>query len=79
MSKKDVDYLAFVLRLYRAGEQSGAPVPDWRVSLENARTHQRQGFAGLEDMFEFLAQKIDQMAQDEEASLDSSKVADIAI
>jgi hypothetical protein len=58
MSKAQTDHLSFLLRLYRVrGEPEAQPAAaetSWRISLENVRTHQRQGFAGLEALCEFL-------------------------
>ncbi len=44
-------YQAYLLRLWqvRNGEET-----HWRASLQNAHTGERQGFASLEALFEFL-------------------------
>ncbi|MGD8465435.1 MAG: hypothetical protein PVI09_16340 [Anaerolineae bacterium] len=43
-------YLAYMLRLWRIGEDRVT----WRVSLENAHTGACQGFASLQALFLFL-------------------------
>jgi hypothetical protein len=51
MSQEQPTYRSFLLRLWSIridGETA------WRASLESARTGQRQGFTGLEDLFEFI-------------------------
>ena len=45
------DYLAYMLRLWRVNPEAG---PVWRASLEDSLTGDRLGFAGLEELFEFL-------------------------
>lgn len=50
-------YLSYLLRLWRVDSQNGArPGSEamWRASLEDPHTHLRQGFADLDDLFEFL-------------------------
>ena len=51
-------YLAYLLRLWQVGRQmdshhSAAEIV-WRASLENPHTHERQGFANLDELFDFL-------------------------
>ena len=46
-------YLAFMLRLWRVGEDGMA----WRASLENAHTGARQGFASLDALLAFLEEQ----------------------
>ena len=43
-------YVAYMLRLWRVGEERMA----WRASLENAHTGARQGFASLEALLAYL-------------------------
>jgi hypothetical protein len=68
MTKKQPEQLSFLLRLYRAGgEPETQPISGravWRISLENVRTRQRQGFANLEDLFDFLRALTDLSAND---------------
>jgi hypothetical protein len=56
MTTKQPRYLAYMLRLWRIGEDRIT----WRVSLENAHTGARQGFASLPALFEFLREETDQ-------------------
>jgi hypothetical protein len=46
-------YLAYMLRLWRIGEERIT----WRVSLENAHTGARQGFASLDALLLFLQEE----------------------
>lgn len=66
MSNSEPDYVAFILRLYRVrGQPEAQPTSTgsgWRVSLENPRTHERQGFASLEGLFDFLREEVDVVA-----------------
>lgn len=63
MDKEQADYLSYLLRLWRVsgdGESEphhGAEKVVWRASLESSRTRERQGFASLEDLFDFLRQQ----------------------
>ncbi len=50
-------YLSYLLRLWCA-EESEAKC--WRVSLEDPRTGERLGFAGLEELFAFLLQALEE-------------------
>ena len=49
------DYLAYLLRLWRAGLGESAV---WRASLQDPLTGQRMGFASLDDVVAFLKQKM---------------------
>ncbi len=44
-------YLAYMVRLWQVEAGEG---PVWRASLESPRTGVRQGFANLEELFDFL-------------------------
>lgn len=46
---------SYLLRLWRAGNGNA---PQWRMSLEDARTHQRHGFNDLASMVAFLEEQI---------------------
>ena len=63
MLNGEQDYVAFILRLYRVrGQPEAQPTSTgsgWRVSLDNPRTHQRRGFASLEELFDFLSAQIE--------------------
>jgi hypothetical protein len=63
--KERPGYLSYLLRLWqvhteRVGPQAGGTV--WRASLESSLTGQRQGFASLDELFEFLAWQTDRVA-----------------
>ena len=45
------DYLAYLLRLWQAKAEGETT---WRASLESSLTGERQGFASLDELFEFL-------------------------
>lgn len=52
MAEQQPEYRSYLLRLWRATDSEGQAV--WRASLESTRTRQRQGFASLQSLFEFL-------------------------
>ena len=57
VTEEDRRYLSYMLRLWQTssdGEQI------WRASLESPGTGERQGFAGLKDLFDYLEAQIDQ-------------------
>ena len=56
MSHVRPNHLAYVLRLWRAGED-GEMV--WHVSLLDVRTGERLGFGSLDELIRFLNQQID--------------------
>jgi hypothetical protein len=66
-------YISYLLRLWQT-KSEGELV--WRVSLENPHTHERQGFASLEELCGFLAQEIGCVAQDKVSPPDSAKGTD---
>ena len=51
MSREERRYLSYLLRLWQVRSE-GELV--WRASLESAHTGERQGFANLDDLFDFL-------------------------
>jgi len=51
MSAPMPGYIAYLLRLWPAHDAQGMC---WRASVQDVRTGQRQGFANLEALFEFL-------------------------
>ena len=55
MTNEDDRYLAYMLRLWRVHDDDGEPT--WRASLESPHTAERQGFADLEALFEFLKER----------------------
>jgi hypothetical protein len=58
MTNKQPDYLAYLVRLWRAVDdretQTPAQKPVWRASIEDPHTHEQAGFASLEALFDFL-------------------------
>lgn len=53
-------YRSYLLRIWRAE----APARGWRASLEDPRTGERFGFAGLEQLFAFLMEQAEGGAND---------------
>jgi hypothetical protein len=51
---------SYLLRLWRAGNGNA---PQWRMSLEDTRTHERQGFNDLASLVAFLEQEIGASAE----------------
>jgi hypothetical protein len=56
VSDKGECYASYLLRLWQT--TSGNKVV-WRASLENSQTAERQGFASLDALFNFLRQQTD--------------------
>jgi hypothetical protein len=52
-------YLSYLLRLWQEDKEGQA----WRMSLENAHTDERKGFASLDELFSFLRQRIKMSSQ----------------
>ena len=50
-AREEQDYLSYLLRLWRVSDE-GRPV--WRASLKSAHSGERLGFAGLEELLEYL-------------------------
>jgi hypothetical protein len=48
-------YLAYLLRLWQV---DGNGDPAWRASLEDSRTGERRGFAGLESLVAYLREQL---------------------
>ena len=53
-------YLAYLLRLWQTSDGERLV---WRASLESPSTHERQGFASLQDLFDFLQAQADRAEQ----------------
>lgn len=53
-------HLSYLLRLWRTGHKENLV---WRVSLETPGTGERQGFASLKDMFDFLLAQTEVLAE----------------
>ena len=54
MEQPESQYQSFLLRLWRAGEGKAC-----RVMLEHVDSHERHGFADLEDLCAFLQEQAD--------------------
>ncbi len=63
MGVKQLRYLSYLLRLWQV-HSNGMPV--WRASLENPHTGERQGFATLEQLFDFLSEQIEKPVKSSE-------------
>ncbi len=64
-------YMSYLLRLWEdddreSGRGTGS-APVWRASLENAFTHELQGFETLNDLFEFLENQMASASQARDA------------
>lgn len=55
MTQDKANYLSYLVRLWRDSDTENV----WRVSLECAHAGDRCGFAGLDDLLEFLRQQTD--------------------
>ena len=51
----DTAYYAFLLRLWKE-KKAGEDI--WRVSLEDPHTGGQKGFSGLDELFDFLHDKL---------------------
>ena len=59
MSGQQPRYLSYLLRLWQTSN-GGEGI--WRASVESPSTGERQGFAALEDLFDFLEARTSQTA-----------------
>ena len=57
MSRAPLDYLSYLLRLWRTGGEDRAA---WRASLEGPHTGEQKGFASLDALFAFLREQTDE-------------------
>jgi hypothetical protein len=55
MDPKQRGHLAYLLRLWRVDNGAEAI---WRASLQDVRTGERRGFAGLDEAFAYLRQQL---------------------
>jgi len=55
MKKERIDYLSYLLRLWRAGQRENSA---WRASLESPHTGERWRFASLAGLFDFLRRQV---------------------
>ena len=60
-------YLSYMLRLWQTSD-GGRLV--WRASLESPSTHERQGFASMQELFDFLQAQAGRAEQNEEGGAD---------
>lgn len=59
MGRQRRDYIAFMIRLWRAGAPAmPGQVTNWRASLENPHTGERFGFGSLAELFTFLTEEV---------------------
>jgi hypothetical protein len=59
MSSEQRGYLAYMLRMWRVSDDGK---PAWRALVESPHSGERQGFANVELLFAFLAEKTGQLA-----------------
>ena len=72
MTDEQRRYISYLLRLWQAGN---GHAPDWRIVIEDVRTHARQSFASVDQLATFLhAQIRDHVAGDDTSA--ESQVAD---
>jgi hypothetical protein len=68
MAKGRPDYLSYLLCLWRVsgdGEFLGmGRKATWRASLESTRTGERRGFAGLDELFDFLREQTGEQVEE---------------
>jgi hypothetical protein len=67
MTKKPQRYLSYLLRLWQTSDD-GEQI--WRASLESPGTGERQGFASIEDLIDFLRDRTGSGGEENDA-LDS--------
>ena len=58
MKHPEPQYHSYLLRLWRADREKA-----WRVMLECVDTHERHGFAGVEGLFAFLREQMNDKSQ----------------
>ncbi|MBN1139797.1 MAG: hypothetical protein JXM73_24715 [Anaerolineae bacterium] len=56
MDHKGHGHFAYLLRLWRVEDGSGVV---WHASLQDVRSGERQGFAGLDEAFAYLRQQLE--------------------
>lgn len=60
MRREQPDYLSYLVRLWRTGDQHPFGRRVWRASLESPHTGERWSFASLEELFDFLERQTGQ-------------------
>ena len=76
MSDNKPIYMAYLLRLWEEDDYEYDDIvhaPVWRASLEDVFTHERNGFEGLRELFEFLEKQTVSASQEHHAEHVSSK------
>lgn len=59
MEHKPREYLAYLLRLWRAdGLAPSGNVTNWRASLESPQSGERIGFGSLDELFTYLLEEV---------------------
>ena len=59
MERKRREYLAYLLRLWRADElPPSGKVSNWRASLESPQSGERIGFGSLSELFAYLTEEV---------------------
>ncbi|MCE7985209.1 MAG: hypothetical protein DYG89_28895 [Caldilinea sp. CFX5] len=59
MERKPREYLAYLLRLWRAdGRAPSGQATNWRASLESPQSGERVGFGSLAELFAFLTEEV---------------------
>jgi hypothetical protein len=61
--RTESQYQSYLLRLWRSGEGKAC-----RVMLERVDSHERHGFADLEDLCAFLRERADDLAGEQEVT-----------
>ncbi len=56
MGQKQLDYLSYLLRLWRANDDENGKIY-WRASLKQVQTGEQVGFTSLEGLFAFLREQ----------------------
>jgi hypothetical protein len=80
MVKEPVDYLSYLLRLWRSREDRGSGRESaariWRASLENAQTGDRAGFGNLEELFAHLRRQTGSAADLDGSEIEPERATD---
>jgi len=77
---KPARYLSYLLRMWQPGSGQDRA---WIASLEQPGTRERQGFASLDELFDFLRRQAGLLPEqwtappDEQAAKDTAQIADL--
>jgi hypothetical protein len=55
---------SYLLRVWQDQSEADGGQADWRFSLEEVQTHQRRGFASLEELFAFIKAQLAERPND---------------